>query len=78
MLGDLARPAFQLAGVADMNDNRMVRRPAFHSVDARDRRGVGCVGAESVYRFGWERHEAAALQDRNGFPNRKGMGSVDG
>jgi hypothetical protein len=51
-LGNLASPAGELPDIGNMNDDGMARGTTLDLVDSRNRRRVGCVGAQSVYRFG--------------------------
>ncbi len=76
-LGNLASPASELPDIADMNDDGMARGTALDLVDSRDRRGVGCVGTQSVYGFGGKGDQSPAPQYRRGIPNRKGSRCVD-
>src|SRR5437773_2674748 len=76
-IGNLASPASELPDIANMNDDGMVRRTALDLVDSRNRRGAGCVGAQSEYRFGGKCDQPTTPQYRHGIPNRKGSGRVD-
>src|SRR6267378_1387156 len=76
-IGNLARPTIQFPDIADMNDEGMARGTALDLVDSRDRCGVGCVGAQSVDRFGRKSNQATAPQYRDGIPNRNRLGRVD-
>ena len=60
-----------------MNDDGMARGTALDLVDSRDRRGVGCVGTQSVYGFGGKGDQPPAPQYRRSIPNRKGSRCVD-
>src|SRR5437016_12380847 len=75
--GNLASPASELPDIANMNNDRMARGTALDLVDSRDRRGVGCVGAQSVDRLGGKGNQAHASQSRHGIPNRNGLERVD-
>src|SRR5467141_5340063 len=57
-LGNLASPASELPDIAHMNNDGMARGTALDLVDSRDRRGVGCVGAQSVDRLGGKGNQA--------------------
>src|SRR5882672_487652 len=76
-IGNLARPTIQLPDIADMNDDGMARGTALDRVNSRDSRGVGCVGAQPVDRFGGKTDQTAAAQYRDGIPNRNRLGCVD-
>jgi len=76
-IGNLASPASELPDIANMNDDGMVRRTALDLVDSRDCRRAGCVGAQSVYRFGGKGDQPTTPQYRHSIPNRKGSGRVD-
>ena len=59
----LARPGESGLRRCKVHDHRVVRRPALHRVEARERFGTGCVGAQTIDRLGRKRDKAAAPKD---------------
>ena len=58
----LGRKGAGRAEVAEVDDERMARRPPLRGEDARNRRGIRGVGAEPVDGFGRERDQLARVQ----------------
>ena len=52
--------------IGDVHDHRVPVRTLLGGEDLLDRRGVECVGAESVDGFGGKGHQAAGAQDFGG------------
>src|SRR5262249_12731740 len=70
VLGNVARPSTQLSRVADVDDHGVIRRPALHGVDPRNRGRVGRIGPQPVHRLGRKGDQASATQDRRGLLDR--------
>ncbi len=76
-LGNLASPASELPDIANMNNDGMARGTALDLVDSRDRRRVGCVGAQSVDRLGGKGNQATASEYPYCVPDRNGLECFD-
>ena len=60
------RPVTGLVDAGDVDDQRMIGRPALDAVDARHRRGIGRIAGQTVDGFGGQADDAALAQDLDG------------
>src|SRR3977135_2996609 len=51
---------------SEVNDHRMIGRPAGHAVKERHGLGAGSIGAQAIDRFGWKGDQPAAPEDLRG------------
>ena len=65
--GDIRRPLRQRGGRRDVDDQRVVDRPALHGIEPAHRVRVGGVGAQAVHGLGREGHQPTGSQDRHRF-----------
>ena len=71
--GTSAAQARAAREIAEVHDERMARRPSLGGEDARNRRGIRSVGAESVDGFGRERDQLSRVQPGDGLLDLPGL-----
>ena len=64
---DVRRPLRQRGGRRDVDDQRVVDRPALHGIEPAHRVRVGGVGAQAVHGLGRKGHQPTGSQDRHRF-----------